>query len=302
MKKVLVTGATGFIGRHTLPFLLSKGFEVHTVSSKAIGLKATAFDPVYHHTSNLLDSAATSDLLKRIQPTHLLHLAWYAIPGKFWTASENLDWLKASIHLLQCFAENNGKRVVMAGTCAEYDWSHPICDEKTTPLKPATLYGSCKNALHQILESYSKKMTLSYAWGRVFFLHGPHEYPERVVPYVITSLLNRKIANCSHGQQIRDFMHVEDTANAFVTLLDSDLQGPINIASGNEVTLKEIIQKIAIHLSGTELVQFGAFTQSPNDPPRIAANISRLSQELNWKPKYTLEQGLQHTINWWKQQ
>jgi len=302
MKKVIVTGATGFIGRHTIPFLLQKGYEVHAVSSKSIGHKAFVSQGLFHHTADLMNSDAVTKLFANVKPTHLLHLAWYATPGKFWTAPENLDWVKASIHLLQCFTANNGARVVMAGTCAEYDWSADICDEKTTPLKPATLYGVCKHSLHQILESYANKIGLSYAWGRVFFLHGPHEYTERLVPYVITNLLKKSIAKCSHGMQIRDFMHVEDTADAFVTLLDSPLQGAINVASGKEVVLRDVLHTIATELSAKDLIQFGAFTQTQNDPPRIIADVKRLSHELNWRPKYSLESGLQHTINWWKQQ
>jgi len=296
-KRVLLTGATGFIGRQAIESLLAKGYEVHAVSKMAL---ETLPDSVHKHQCDLIDHSQTTALMQQIAPTHLLHFAWYAIPGKYWTSSANLDWVRASLHLVQQFASAGGKRMMLAGTCAEYDWSSGLCVEGATPLTPLTLYGSCKAGLYRIVESFAKQNGLSSAWGRIFFLYGPHEYPERLVPSVIRSLLKNETAKCSHGTQIRDFMHVADVADAFVTLLDSDLQGSINIASGEPLPLKTVIEKIAHKCGKTGQVQYGPLTTSPNDPPLISADVSRLQNELRWRPRYSLDQGLEETINWWK--
>ena len=121
MKKVLLTGARGFIGRHCLPLLTANGYEVHAVSSAK--QERRSGDPHWHQV-NLLDPGEVMDLIERVRPTHLLHFAWYSIPGKYWDSIENCRWVEASHFLLNMFANKGGHRVVIAGTCAEYDWRY----------------------------------------------------------------------------------------------------------------------------------------------------------------------------------
>lgn len=297
MKKVLLTGATGFIGRHTIPYLLSEGYEIHAITRNDQFLSPL----VQNHQADLFNDSDIKQLIRTIQPSHLLHLAWYAKHGKFWSSEINLECVKSSIQLIQEFAVNGGKRIVIAGSCAEYEWGPNPCDELCTPIKPHSLYGSSKAALYQLIKAYALQKNLSFAWGRIFFLYGPFEYKERLVPSVIQKLLDQTIASCSHGNQIRDFMHVEDVANAFVTLLSSDIQDAINIASGQNVSIKDLINRIGIKLSSLEKVQYGSVA-APNDPPIITANVNRLTHELKWSPKYCLDIGLNQTIAWWKNQ
>ena len=297
MKKVLVTGGSGFIGRHCLPMLVASGYEVHAVS---IALE----DPIPHvhwHVVDLLNPEEVNNLILTVKPTHLLHLSWYTVVGKYWTSLENIRWVQASLELLRAFAANGGKRVVMAGTCAEYEWKYELYSEQTTPLVPATLYGACKHALQIMVDAFCRQTGLSHAWGRIFFLYGPHEHPDRLVSSVIRSLLQGEPARCSHGNQIRDFLHVEDVAGAFVALLDSDLSGPVNIGSGKPIAIREVVETIGSHLGRKHLLQFGALPTSPNDPPILSADIHRL-ESIAWRPKYDLNTGLQHTIEWWKAQ
>lgn len=298
MKRVLLTGASGFIGRQAISPLLAQGYEVYTVSRHPNDHKLQG---VKHTLCNLLDPSQTSQLIETIKPSHLLHFAWYVLPGKCWTASENLDWVAASLHLLQQFVKHGGKRVVMAGSCAEYDWvqGDGICRENQTLLNPSTLYGTCKHALYQIVEAYARQNKLSWAWGRIFHLYGPYEYPSRLVSYVIQNLLRKEFARCSQGNQVRDFLHVADVAEAFVALLESEVQGAINIASGQAITIKEVIDQIANKLNAKNLVQYGMLS-TPNDPPIILADVNKLFNDLSWQPRQSLENGLEATIAWWK--
>jgi nucleoside-diphosphate-sugar epimerase len=297
MKRLLVTGGTGFIGRHTLPELAARSFEVHVVgrSKPSDDLPSG----VTFHECDLLDTDAASHLTARLAPTHLLHLGWYAKPGLFWTSLENLRWVAASLNLYLAFARAGGTRAVMAGSCAEYDWSYTELDEASTPLAPRTLYGHSKHALHALVEQAGLQTSVRMAWGRVFFLYGPHEPPGRLVSEVIQSLIERREAHCSDGTQERDFMHVFDVGRAFAAVLDSDTTGPVNIASGVCVPVRSVISMLGSLIQAPELIRFGAANR-PNEPPRLAASIDILHRQLGFRPVYDLESGLADTVDWWR--
>src|SRR5262249_11285022 len=158
----------------------------HAVSSRPRPQDGFA---VYWHQADLLNPQDIATLLLSIRPTHLLHLAWYAEPGKYWTSEKNLEWICASLNLLIEVVRHGGQRVVMAGPCAEYDWPSGHCAEAVAPLTPTTLYGSSKHALQVLLAAVARQAGLSSAWGRIFFLFGPYEHPSRLVASVARSLL-----------------------------------------------------------------------------------------------------------------
>lgn len=294
MKRVLVTGATGFIGRHTLPRLIESGYEVHAVGGQRS--PETSDRNIVWHRVNLLESGEIAALVDKVRPSHLLHFAWYAVPGKYWTAPENLAWLSASAGLMQAFSERDGRRAVMAGSCAEYDWKFDYCSEQFTPCRPATLYGACKYGTQILLDAWSRQTGISSAWGRVFNLYGPGEPYSRLVPSVIGSLLRGEPARCTHCKQIRDFMHVQDVAAAFVALLDSDVRGPVNIASGTAIALMDIVHTIADYLHMRELVQLGAISAPAGEPDVLIADVGRLHDEVGFRPRYELKEGIEQMI------
>lgn len=297
MNRVLVTGASGFIGRATLALLLGQGYEVHAITSRQ---PIELLPGVQWHTQNLLISEQTAQLITNVKPSHLLHFAWYAEPSRYWTSSLNLTWVQASLQLFQLFVEHGGERLVVAGTCAEYDWNYGFCSEIVTPTVPATLYGVAKNSLQLLLAAFAKQVNLSSAWGRIFWLYGPHEHPARLVSSVCSNLLRNQFARVSHGNQIRDFLHVTDVARAFVALLSSQVTGVVNIASGQPVKVKELVCKIAELTNQLHLVQLGVLPTPPDEIPLLVGDNRRLTQEVGWQPIYNLESGLTQTLEFWK--
>lgn len=296
MTRLLVTGAGGFIGRAAVPHLRAHGYEVHGVTSGRSALPLD--DRVEWHKADLLDPDQVGSLVRSVDAELLLHLAWYAVPGRFYASTENVRWVEASLALIREFAAAGGRRAVVTGSCDEYDLSFGFCSEATTPLHPGHLYGTCKHAVQSVLAASGAQLGLSAAWARIFFVYGPGEHPQRLVASAIRSILRGDTAICRYGGHVRDYLHVDDVASALAALVAGDLEGPVNVASGEPVPLRDLVGRIGEHLGRPDLVAAGGRETSPDEPPVIVADVRRLRRDLGWEPRFTLESGLADAIRW----
>jgi nucleoside-diphosphate-sugar epimerase len=300
MHKVLLTGATGFIGQHCIRPLLANGFAVHAVGSRSPKARSDGDAAVVYHQVNLFDFEQIAQVMQVVQPSHLIHLAWCVKPGEWANSLDNFRWVQASLELVRQFREAGGKRAVLIGSDAEYDQNYGFCAERITPCHPDTLYGVCKVSLSALVAAYAQRTGFSLAWARCFGVYGPHEHPQRLVSSVIRALLKQEAARCSHGRQIRDFLYVQDVADAIAALLVSSVTGAINIASGQPTPLQRVILTIAAQLGREDLVQLGALPPASHEVPLLVADIRRLTDEVGWHPQFTLDNGIDRTIEWWK--
>ena len=296
---VLVTGATGFIGRASLQSLLNRGYEVHAVYRRD---RLDFPKEITWHQGDMLDREFVDDLINSLRPSHLLAFAWHMVPGDTYPSLENFRWVEAGIHLLRCFGHYGGQRIVMAGSCMEYDWNQGICSESSTQFAKNTLYSTAKHALHLSFESICEKMEISGAWGRLFFVYGPHENPQRLAASIILSLLEGRSAGCTKGEFARDFLHVQDAAEAYTALLDSKVEGAVNIGSGEAIMIRDLALLIGEKMRKTELIEIGAIPQRGIEPPLVCADTKRLTDEIGWKPHFSLDTGIDDTISWWRTQ
>jgi nucleoside-diphosphate-sugar epimerase len=299
MSGVLVTGASGFVGLPVLQQLARAGAEVHALSTRE---RPPEVPGVSWHRADLAAAAAVDRLIEELAPERLVHLAWCTEHGRFWSARENLSWVQSSLGLVSAFARHGGRRMVILGTCAEYDWSSvgPCLSESASPVAPATLYGVAKDALRRVTCAYCRQEGIELAWGRLFFLYGPREVPGRLVPSVIRALLaGQPIATGANGH-LRDFMFVEDVAAAVVALLDSPVVGAVNIASGVPVTVGQVIELIVQLVGRPGLVQRGARPDRPDEPPVLVADVARLRDEVGFRASWELADGLAATVRWWQ--
>jgi nucleoside-diphosphate-sugar epimerase len=248
----------------------------------------------------LCDEDAARRLVAETHPEKALHLAWYVETGRYWQARENLDCVSMSLSLAQALAEAGCSRFVGAGTCAEYDWNYGYLSENVTPLRPRSLYGICKNATREILEVFCAQAGMGFAWTRFFLLYGPMEAKERLIPYVVLTLLKGEVARCTQAEQLRDFLHVEDAASAMWAVAKSDLSGPVNIGSGQAIRVRTLLEIVAQHLQREDSLALGALPTDPQEPPFLLADVRRLASEVGWKPSLTLKEGVARTCEWWR--
>jgi len=301
--RLLITGASGFIGRHVLAELSSSDWELHAVrrtsepSEPSEPLEPLEPRTTLWHPCDLRDPQAAEDLIAQVRPTHVLSLAWNADHGAYWTAPDNEQWADGTIALARATAKHGGRRFVGAGTCAEYDWralSGP-CEEDRTPTRPQSIYGRAKLRAGQEVAAIGRELGLSTAWGRLFFLYGPGEDPRRLVPSVARALKAGDRPKVTEGTQVRDLLHVADVARAFVKLLTSDLTGPVNIGSGVGVSLRHVVETLERAAGRRDAVDFGAIPMRPDEPPAIVADVTRL-RSIGWQQTVTLEDGLFATL------
>jgi nucleoside-diphosphate-sugar epimerase len=271
VNRLLLTGAGGFIGRHVPALMAARGFQVHAVGRQQV---------------DLLDAEATDALVGEIGASHLLHLAWYTEHGTFWEAPENRDWAEATLRLARSFREAGGERLVAAGTCAEYE--------------PSTLYGATKDSTRRELAEYAASTGLSFAWGRVFFPYGPGEDPQRVVAAVARAAILDEPVACSSGEQVRDYLYVEDVAAAFAALVDSEATGSFDIGSGDGVPLRDVLLTLEELAGKRDIVQLGALPDR-DEPASLVANVGPLRDEVGWQPSVELREGLERTLAWWRE-
>jgi nucleoside-diphosphate-sugar epimerase len=288
-RRILVTGATGFLGRPAARLLEQRGWEVIGASSSGAD-STTAVD--------LLDDAAVGKLLAETRPTHLLHAAWRAVHGDVMRSTDNLTWLKASLSLVQAFRDSGGTRAAVLGTSAEYDWREGVLRNNVTPMRPGTIYGACKRALHVALEGYARATNLSLVWPRVFFLYGPGEHESRLAASVVRSLLRGELAECTHGRQIRDYLYIDDVAAGIVSALESDYNGAIDIVSGEGIAVRDLVTRIAQAMGREDLLKLGARPSPAHDAPLVVGDAAEAATVLGWRPAVPLDEGIARTIAW----
>lgn len=291
MTRFLVTGANGFIGACLLKRLTSSGdHEIHALGrSPGPGLPG-----VIWHRMDLLEIRDAAKAVRSMRARRLIHLAWNTVPGIYWEAPDNLEWLEASVSLLRAFVDGGGEKATFAGTCAEYGSFQGRCYEVSTPAIPETLYGACKLALWNAVQG-----DLEIAWARIFHPFGPGERPERLVPGLIRSLLLRRPMEILHGRQEKDFIFVEDVADALIALSRLGPRGVFNVGTGVPVAIDRLALALADRLGGADCLTFRR--QEPGDDlPGLVGDIGRIIAETNWRPGVELEAGLERSISFWR--
>ena len=286
-KKVFLTGGTGLIGKETIPFLQKNGFEIYALT---IGNEADT-DGISYIKANLFDKTEIDKIMAEIRPEYLLHYAWLST-GLF-NDNSNFDFLTSSIDLLKSFVKYGGKRVVMAGTYAEYGYHDQTLTEDM-PAEPINIYSQCKNFVRQISEAYCRNNNVSFGWARIFSAFGKETDPRRLTSDVINHLRAVEPVTIRSGSLIRDYIYTKDIAAAFVAFLDSRVEGTVNICTGKDTSIHDYVMKIARAMGKESLVIFQE--QASPQQKRVVGDSTRLNKEVGFVPAYTIEQAINEIL------
>lgn len=270
--RILVTGSNGFIGQHLVP-VVGKAGTVYTCTSQEC---------------DLLDSKAVTAFLREVMPTHCVHLAWYT-QRDYAKNRLNIAWLEASQHLIREFYAYGGKRFVGVGTCFEYTLVESASLAENSSTLPHTLYGKCKLALGAYLRNFGTKNHVSWAWCRPFFITGPGESLQRLIPAACAALLRNETFYSKNHTRILDYMDVRDVANAISQVLHSDFQGKINIAAGKGQVVGEMLARIVKIINNGRDINRTAQLSKEKD---IVADVAILKNIIKYNPRYSLQETL----------
>lgn len=295
--RILLTGASGFVGRWAIAALAKHKVEVFALSRKPVPAQAN----IYPLALNVLDGQQIRQVIADIGATCVVHLAWNVGYGSFYSAAANLDWAAASINLYRYAVEAGATRFIGVGSCAEYAPEPGAdCDEQTSTISPTSLYGIAKDAVRRVTSAHAQINGVSFAWARLFHLFGPGEDPRRLVPSICLQLARGLRAPISSGNDIRDYMDVRDAAEALVQIVLSNVTGDVNIGSGYGISVADVAHSLENIAGRPGLLRRGVLPDRANEQPRLVANINRLNQEVGFSLSHPLRDRLEETYRMWE--
>jgi nucleoside-diphosphate-sugar epimerase len=290
--RVLVTGASGFIGKPLVQVLVDQGWTVVAASrtrpDRDPGVADWIETDLLSDDPRRLTAAAHAEVL--------IHVAWIATPGVYGHSLENLDWLKASAALSAAFLAGGGRRLVGAGTCLEYDR-----DGGADSTGPRSIYAAAKHACRLVFERQIAEVEgASLAWPRIFFLIGAGDHPDRFAQALARQLVAGETAEISQGLVERDFIDVRDCARAIAGLAGVEASGTFDVASGRGWRLRDLAAAIAAKAGRPDLLRVNPALDRAGEPARLVGDPGPLRLAAGVTPIYSIDQSIADLLGHWE--
>jgi nucleoside-diphosphate-sugar epimerase len=293
--RILVTGATGFIGAAFVRLARTRGHELAALArAETIAGRVLRDTDGLHWLSGTLAEPPWK-AIERFAPEHCLHTAWIADPGEYLASPLNADYLRWSLAFLARLKAAGAIRAMALGTCIEYRIDGRPAREDATPLDPVSPYAQAKDALRRGVEEGIAGPDFGFCWGRVFYPYGPGEHPSRLCSGLARQLLAGETLRLKTPDSTKDYIYIDDLAAAILAIIEGGLTGPINLGTGEGVTVRKLARTLGRLLQREDLV---AETSPSADDPLyyVVADAGRLRREAGWRPAWALEAGLRMVL------
>ena len=305
--RVLITGASGFIGSHLTRRLVDEGAQVHALTSAVSAVYPTRLvsvrDRITLHEGNLNDRSAMDELVAVSRPDVVWHLGAFTHVGKSWQRVDECIQtnIQGTVNLLQALASSDYRRFVYTGTSEIYgDVDVPFREDAT--VHPISPYSVSKYSGEMYCRTFHDGRGAPVVMLRPFNAYGPGQSPDRVIPEIIVRGLRRQALPMTQGRQTREFNFVEDLVDGFVRAgTTPGVEGQIlNLGCGEEHSMRDVATTILDLLGNPIEPEFGALPDRPTEIWRMYSDSAKAREALGWAPSHTLREGLEKTIAWYR--
>ena len=295
-EKVLITGASGFIGSHLCRRLCKSGIELHAISR----VKRPGHESKLHWwQGDLSDSVTARDLVQTVKPDVIFHLASHVMGAR--NLENVLPTLRANflstVNILTAASEVRCRRIVLTNSLEE-----PDPDDPTSI--PSSPYAAAKWASSGYARMFHALYQLPVVILRLFMVYGPAQKDlGKLIPYVTLCLLRGEAPRLTSGQRDIDWIYVDDVVDGIIAAAQAKaIEGKtIDIGSGELVSIRNVVEDL-IRMTNTAIQPvFGALAERPHEQVR-KANVATALAQIGWKPKTSLSEGLENTVNWFRQE
>ena len=306
-RRVLVTGASGFIGSHLTRRLVALGAQVHAVTSTVSSVYPTRIIDLRQsltlHEANLIDRGALDVVVAEAEPEYVFHLGAYTHVGKSWQRIDECIQVnvQGTVNLLMALASQGYRRFINTGTSEIYgDIDVPFREDG--PVHPISPYSVSKHAAEQYCRLFADARHWPIVMVRPFNAYGPAQTPDRVIPEIITRAVQRQPLRMTKGVQTREFNYVDDLVDGFLLMATTDgIEGELfNLGCGEEVSMRDLTTRILDLMGNPIEAEFGAMPERPTEIMRMYCDATKARERLGWQPRTTLDEGLAKTIEWYR--
>ncbi len=315
-KRVLVTGATGFIGSHLVRRLVDEGYEVAIIKRcsssvwrivEKLAESESTLDVLTIRNSDMRDHVKLTQIFSDFKPNIVFHLAaLYAVEHNFSDISPMVGVnVQGTINLLEASRQNAVDLFVNTSTFFAYGGNDYVRREEDVPY-PYNLYAVTKVQAEQACSYYAEKHDLRSVTLRLFAPYGDMMGERKMIPTAIKNLLEGKELKLTSGEQKWDYIYVEDIVDAYLKLVEPqelnlpDKHNIFNIGTGSPHNVRGVVSTLKEITGSGVKPQWGAVAQRNNEVFRYCADISKAWNYLKWRPKTSLRDGLTKTVEWYK--
>lgn len=298
-----VTGATGHLGSFLIRLLLQQGHEVAILRRTGSNLWRIhdVENALLHVQGDMSQPEGWRRQFLDFQPEVVFHLAWEGVSAADRDAANQMTRnVTATLRLLELSHEARVRVFASTGSQAEYGpCSHRIC-ESLQP-KPCTSYGVAKYCLSMLINRYCEAVGMRAFWFRIFSVYGPMDNTFHMLPTLIQSLLEGWPMALTSAEQMWDYLYVEDAVRAFyAAVANPDAHGIYNVASGQAVRLRSIMESVRDQIAPSIPLRFGELAVKPGAAAHLEGDVEKLKLATGWSPRVDLASGLAETVAWYR--
>jgi UDP-glucose 4-epimerase len=302
MNNIVIHGASSFLGKNFIQVLISKKIDVHIIA------RSTTKIPFFENCQTVKIYRYKQDISEidcktiEIENPVFFEFSWHGVFGSDRNSTEQITVnIPLVISSIAYASKLNASHWIGIGSQAEYgDLNKEISEEDIC--SPTTLYGKSKLLCSTISADLCKAYNIEHSWLRLFSVFGPNDNHDWLIQYLIKEMLNNNEINVTKGEQVWDYLFIDDISLMLIKLMNAKGIGIANLGSGQPIQVRDLIEKIKALTFSKSIINFGAIPYRHDQVMYMSANIKKLSNHLQWQPQTNIEEGLIKTIEFLKNQ